>query len=153
MICDAPESFIRKSIPKTEASNTKSLNYGQHELAFNEVAHIYKDKWYELSLKISEEMWSVCPLLVCKCKNRVENYFGVDFDFEPSYVFNKKSNNMDCFDQGDDRSEASEAEDLPCEALVVADEDADAAELSEQEVDDENQNLAYGLISRLYFFY
>ena len=39
-------------------------------------------RWYELSLRISDDLWSVCPLIVCKCADRA-NAFGVEFEFEP----------------------------------------------------------------------
>ncbi len=89
-------------------------------------------------------MWSVCPLLVCKCSNRCSS-FGVDFEFEPGYDFSKRSNNLETF-----KRHRRKKKDLDGgEGVDVAkQEDQEALEMEEEE-----SGLMYGLISRLYFFY
>ena len=156
VLSEGSETFIKKANNrKFEGGFPKALDYGPHNVSFKQVAHVDKNKWYELCLKISDELPSICPLLVCKCVNRRTEYFGVDFEFETSYAFSKSRNNLESFDgQQDDKKDEVFFEDNPEDEQPQQQEQKELSEVLDlQDESEDKDGLIYGLISRLYFYY
>lgn len=166
LMSDGAETFIKKTSNKIEGGLPKALDYGPHDITFKNPSHINKNQWYELSLSIAnvEAPWNKYPLIVCKCKDQLTS-FGVGFTFAKSYEF--KEEDRAIFDLDEDvesersSSESEGQEEEEIEGAVggrvvsaVLDKETKKAKKSKEAADVVGEDdVSYGLISRLYFYY
>ncbi len=133
--------------------------------------------WHELCLRVSEDLWSVCPLLVVRCGSSAEA-FGAHFEFEPGVAFGRRRNGLETLGsssseaageaagrelRGTERRSSAAAAEAVLEAASrwgrgdtteeEEEEDDDDDEKKGEEEEEEEEGFHYGLISRLYFYY
>ena len=156
---EGSESSCKKPTPRVEGGLPKPLEYGPHDVSFKSVTHAYAGKWYELVLDIATADGGPAaapaasasgtvkpnkvPMLVPRCRSKA-NFVGVNFEFQendPDFCSSAAASLWDLEEEDEDESE---------------DEKTDGAEGPEGQQEDkpkQMKNLAYGLISRLYFYY
>ncbi len=151
MLSEGTETFIKKTSSRVEGGLPKVLDYGPHDVSFRNVAHISAGRWYQLCLSMVRRGGGgdqqrqpnfgaslKPPLLLCKCRPVIDT-FGARFEFEA----NARFDSQDMERQGDDE-----------DGWVNDDRSGEKTTDDEQETSAESDaGLAYGLISRLYFYY
>ncbi|TRY71737.1 hypothetical protein TCAL_08154 [Tigriopus californicus] len=136
VISEGTETFMRKPSRNFEKGLPKSaLNSGPHDISLRNIAHIYKDKWYELCLTITlmDRDSGKVPMFMTQCKDNV-SAFDVNFEFKSRHI------------PDDKKSMAS------LDEIRVIDEE-ESPEADEPDDGFFDSNLVPGLFSRLYFFY
>ncbi|TRY65415.1 hypothetical protein TCAL_16464, partial [Tigriopus californicus] len=76
-----PSRNFEKGLPKS------ALNSGPHDISLRNIAHIYKDKWYELCLTITlmDRDSGKVPMFMTQCKDNV-SAFDVNFEFKSRHI-------------------------------------------------------------------
>lgn len=157
VLAEGSETWTKKCMPWAEGGLPQPLDYGPHDVSFKAVAHIYKGKWYELTLDLTrlesvmmsgsasvvaasrkDEVTNSTKMrmLVPRCKNKA-TFFGVNFDFEecdPEFCASAAASLWDVEEEDEEDSEQEAIEGGGQKPKPV-------------------KSLAYGLISRLYFYY
>ena len=154
VLSEGSESFIKKTTSRVEGGLPKVLDYGPHDVSFRNVAHIAEGRWYQLSLSIvrrgnfqpgTKPDPDSCaaddsqpPILACKCKSRI-TAFGATLEFEPSVFLEEPGEDQAA--RGDGPADGGSKE---------GDGSVEAA--TDGTMPREN-SIAYGLISRIYFYH
>lgn len=135
VIAEGTETFMRKPSRNFEKGLPKSaLNSGPHDISLRNIAHIYKDKWYELCLTITlmDRDSGKVPMFMTQCKDKV-SAFDVNFEFKSRKIPEDKKSTASLDEIG-----------------VIDEEESPEGEDQDGFFD---TNLVPGLFSRLYFFY
>eukprot|EP00095_Tigriopus_kingsejongensis_P007660 maker-scaffold116_size340332-snap-gene-2.23 protein:Tk07660 transcript:maker-scaffold116_size340332-snap-gene-2.23-mRNA-1 annotation:"btb poz domain containing 6" len=138
VLSEGAETFTKKSSNQKLDGGlpAKGLYPNPHNVSLRSVAHIYKDKWYELCLTLSrlDRDLRNAPMLMTQCKEKADA-FGVNFEF--------KSRTMP--------EEEASVDDIGIEKT------SSKAENDDEEEEDQDgffdKNLVPGFFSRLYFYY